>query len=40
MQDMWKEMLKNCIPCQAVCNMLEISELPKEFRLERILIES
>ena len=30
------------IPCQAVCNMLEVSELPKEFRnirrLERVLI--
>ena len=37
-----KKFLKNCIPCQAVCNILKVSELPKEFRdirrLERVLI--
>ena len=27
-----RNFLKNCIPGQAVCNMLEVSELPKEFR--------
>ena len=37
-----KKLNKNCIPCQAVCNMLEVCELPKEFkdirRLERVLV--
>ena len=37
-----KKLKQNCIPCQAVCNMLEVSELPEEFRdirrLERVLI--
>ena len=37
-----KKFFKKCIPCQAVCNMLEVSELPKQFRdirrLERVLI--
>ena len=27
-----KKLNKNCILCQAVCNMLEVCELPKEFR--------
>ena len=27
-----KILSKNCIPCQVVCNMLEVYELPKEFR--------
>ena len=27
-----KKIYKNCIPCQAVCNILEICEFPKEFR--------
>ena len=27
-----KNFKKNSIPCQAVCNMVEISKLPKEFR--------
>ena len=33
---------KNCISCQAIANMLEVCELPKEFwdiqRLERVLV--
>ena len=37
-----KKLNKNSIPCQAVCNMLEVCELPKEFtdirRLERVLV--
>ena len=37
-----KKLKQNCIPYQAVCNMLEVSELPEEFRdirrLERVLI--
>ena len=35
-----KKFLKNCIPCQAVCNMLEVSELPKEFKISEDLKES
>ena len=37
-----KELKKNCIPCQAVYNQLELCELPKEFkdirRLEKVLV--
>ena len=37
-----KELKKNCIPCQAVYNQLELCELPKGFRdirrLEKVLI--
>ena len=37
-----KTMKKNCIPCQAVCNKMGITFLPKEFesisRLERVLV--
>ena len=37
-----KKLKKNCISCQAVCNLLEVCELPKKFRdirrLERILV--
>ena len=37
-----KKWNKNYIPCQAVCNMFEICELPEEFRdiwrLERVLV--
>ena len=37
-----KKLNKNSIPCQAVCNMLEVCELPKEFRdirrFERVLV--
>ena len=27
-----KKLNKSCIPCQAVCNMLEVCKFPKEFR--------
>ena len=37
-----KTIKKNCIPCQAVCNKMGITILPKEFesisRLERVLV--
>ena len=37
-----KKLKKNCIPCQAVYNQLELCELPKEFRdirrLEKVLV--
>ena len=37
-----KKLKKNCIPCQAVCNLLEVCELPTKFRdiqrLERVLV--
>ena len=37
-----KKLNKNCFPCQAVCKMVEVCELIKEFRdirrLERVLI--
>ena len=37
-----KKLNKNCIPCQAVCNMPKVCKLPKEFRdirkLESVLI--
>ena len=37
-----KKLKKNCIPCQAVYNQLELCELPKKFRdirrLEKVLV--
>ena len=37
-----KKLKKNCIPCQAVYNQLELCKLPKEFRdirrLEKVLV--
>ena len=37
-----KKLNKNCVPCQSVCNMLEVCELPKVIkdiqRLERIFV--
>ena len=42
MHDMWKELNKNCILSQEVCNMLEVCELSKKFRdirgLEGVLV--
>ena len=37
-----KKLKKNCIPCQAVYNQLQLCELPKEFRdiqrLEKVIV--
>ena len=32
-----RNLKKNCIPCQGGCNMLEVSELPKELEISEDL---